>query len=500
MAETSLGYQSKLQIVIVPKGKNYATPADKTGKLIFREGTNIIEVNGHEYQAAKTGDLSKITEALKNTGYLTVGSNGVLTANNPGTVAALLGTKIATSGDGKKTVSAWIDDLQKQITNIEKRVSTNESNITNLQKVTATNGTGNFVVRKSGTGETDFATTTAIQEAITDAKTAAIDTAATDASTKVNDAKEALIGNGTTSESITKPLEVTGTDTWAVNETKTLSSLKDLILNLQGQLNTLTDTNLEDVNNAIKAIKQELIDGKGIGLTTIIDGLKVFLDSGLTTGGASYTVNGKTCTSLQQIITALETEINARIKSVAKKSGETLIDVTTDSSKAVIVSSTDSLKTAVNKATSAIQNVNKGSEESLIEVIKTGTTVTVSSTDSLKTAVNNANSAIQNVEEASGEGLIAVNTTDKNVTVSSTPALKTAVNNANAALPKGSSTYASASALESGLKGTAGDSKDTATIAGAKKYADSVSSTAQANAINKAKEYANSVITWTVIS
>ena len=44
MAETnsSLGFNSKLQIVIVPKGTNYATPDNKTGKLIFREGTNII--------------------------------------------------------------------------------------------------------------------------------------------------------------------------------------------------------------------------------------------------------------------------------------------------------------------------------------------------------------------------------------------------------------------------------------------------------------------------
>ena len=102
MAETnsSLGFSSKLQIIVVPSGKTYDTPTDKTGKLIFREGTNIIEVNGHEYQAAKTGDLSVITEALKNTGYLTTGSDGVLKANNPGTVAALLGTKIATSGDG----------------------------------------------------------------------------------------------------------------------------------------------------------------------------------------------------------------------------------------------------------------------------------------------------------------------------------------------------------------------------------------------------------------
>ena len=67
MADTNLGFNSKLQIVIVPKGKNYATPTTKTGLLIFREGTNIIEVNGHEYKATSSADLTAITTALKNT-------------------------------------------------------------------------------------------------------------------------------------------------------------------------------------------------------------------------------------------------------------------------------------------------------------------------------------------------------------------------------------------------------------------------------------------------
>ena len=487
----NLGIDQKLQIIIVPSGANYSTPDTKTGLLIFREGTNIIEVNGHEYQAAKTGDLSKITEALKNTGYLTE-SGGVLTAQAPGTVAALLGTKISTADSGTtKTVSAWIDDLSGKISGINTNITNINGKITSLQKATATDGNGNFVVRdKSGSGKTDFANTTAIQIAITDAKTAAIDAAKKDASQKDDQVKKDLIGTGTASESITKPLEVESGKTWALNETKTLSSLKDLILNLQGQLNTLTDTNLEEVNNAIKAIKQELLDGQGNGLTTIIDGLKVFLDSGLTTGGASYTVNGKTCTSLQQIITALETEIKARIASVGKADEETLIDVTT-TNKNVIVSSTEELKTAVGKAKSAIQSVNNGSNETLISVSTNTNTkaVTVSSTDSLKTAVTNANSAIQSVNKGNNESLILVSTTDKNVTVSSTDSLKTAVTNANNALPKGSSTYASAVDLANKLKGTAGDSKDKTTIEGAKTYAKET-----------AKSYADNVITWTVIS
>ena len=492
MADTSLGFSSKLQIIIVPSGKTYTTSTEGKHVLVFREGENIIEVNGVKYQATSSTDLTAITTALKNTGYLTTGSDGALTATDPGTVAALLGTKISTATSGTtKTVSAWIDDILGKISGINTNITNINGKIASLQKATATDGSGNFVVRdKTGSGKTDFANTTAIQEAINTAKTNAINAAAGDATTKVNAAKEALIGTGATSESITKPLEVESGKTWALNETKTLSSLKDLILNLQGQLNTLTNTNLEEVNNAIAAIKKELVDGQGSGLTTIIDGLKVFLDSGLTTGGASYTVNGKTCTSLQQIITALETEIKARIASVGKGDGETLIDVTTDSNKKVTVSSTQHLKTAVTNANSAIQSVKNGTNESLISVSTSNKAVIVSSTDSLKTAVTNANSAIQSVDEVSGEALIAVNTTDKNVTVSSTPKLQTAVTTANNALPKGQgNTYTSAVDLANKLKGTAGDSKDKTTIEGAKTYAKET-----------AKSYADNVITWTVIS
>ena len=497
----NLGIDQKLQIIIVPSGATYSTPDTKTGLLIFREGTNIIEVNGHEYQAAKTGDLSKITEALKNTGYLTE-SDGVLIANNPGTVAALLGTKISTNASGTtKTVSAWITDLQNQITNIGKRVSTNETNITNLKAATATDGSGKFVVRESGTGKTDFATTTAIQEAINTAQTNAINAAATDAGNKDAQVKKDLIGNGVDSTADDSTALNPGSgNTWAKSETKTLSSLKDLILNLQGKLDTLTTTDLTAVNNAITAIKNELSTGNGADLAnTLIDKLSTFLG-----GKTSWTINGTNATNVAAIITALETEIKARIASVNKASTETLIDVTTDSNKAVTVSSTSELTTAVGKANSAIQSVNKPTNESLISVSTNTNTkaVTVSSTDSLKTAVTNANSAIQSVDEVSGEALIAVNTTDKNVTVSSTKALQTAVANANAALPKGSgNTYTSAVDLANKLKGnSSSDTKASTTIEGAKKYADSVSSTAQNNAINKAKEYANSVITWTVIS
>ena len=477
MAETnsSLGFNSKLQIVIVPKGKTYATPTDKTGKLIFREGTNIIEVNGHEYQAAKTGDLSKITEALKNTGYLTE-SGGVLTANNPGTVAALLGTKIATSGDGKKTVSGWIDDILGQISGIN-------TDITNLEKATATDGTGNFVVRdKSGEGKTDFANTTAIQAAITKAKNDAISAAATDAGKKDDAVKKALIGDGKDSTSAdSTPLKPGTGNTWAQSEAqqKNLSHLKDLLVNLQGQLDTLTGTNLENVNKAIKAIEEELKNGEGSGLTTIIDGLKVFLGSGLNASGATHTVGGTSSTyTLQEIITALEGQITA----VQSKHSVVTDGVTGDAEAgttnyAVVTSSTTDGKT----------------------------TYTVKTTKALETTLSNAKTTITTVDGTAGKtNYITVTKTANghdNYTIKTTSALDTVATKAAGALPNGGSGYTSAAALVSGLKGnSSSDTADSATIAGAKKYADSASSTAQSNAEATALSYANNVITWTVIS
>ena len=479
MANTSLGYQSKLQIVIVPSGKDYATPESKTGLLIFREGTNIIEVNGHEYKASSSKDLSAITTALKNTGYLTE-SGGVLTAQAPGTVAALLGTKISTAASGdKKTVSAWIDDILGQISGIN-------ANISNLQSLTNTEGTGAFVVRdKSGEGKTDFANTTAIQTAITKAKNDAISAAATDAGKKDTQVKKDLIGGGKDSSSAdSTPLKPGTGNTWAQSEAnqKNLSHLKDLLVNLQGQLDTLTGTNLENVNKAIKAIEQELKNGEGTGLTTIIDGLKVFLGSGLNTGGATHTVGGTSSNyTLQEIITALEGQITAvQSKHSVVTDGVDGNAEAGGTNYAVVTSSTTDEKT----------------------------TYTVKTTKALDTALSNAKTTITTVSGNAGKtNYITVTktagsgATADSYTIKTTSELDNVATTAANALPNGGSGYTSAAALVSGLKGNyTTDDMNAATIGGAKKYADSVSSTAQSKAEATAKSYADNVITWTVIS
>ena len=429
MAETnsSLGFNSKLKIVIVPHDKHYDTPTKDTHILVFREDENIIEVNGHKYKATSSADLTAITTALKNTGYLTTGSDGVLTAKDPGTVAALLGEKISTDASGdKKTVSAWIDDILGQISGIN-------TDISNLQNVTKTDSSSTFVVRKSGTDETDFATTTAIQTAITDAKTAAITAAEAYASDEDTQVKKDLIGDGKDSAAAdSTPLKPGTGNTWAQSEAKqkNLSHLKDLILNLQGQLNTLTKTDLTKVNDAIKAIEQELINGGGNNLTTIIDGLKVFLGSGLNTGGATHTVGGTSSNyTLQQIITALEGQITAvQSKHSVVTDGVEGDATASDTNYAVVTSSTTDGKT----------------------------TYTVKTTKALDYALSNAKTAV-----TGGTG--AASSTNYIAVTKST---------------NGHDSYAVSTTTDLDL----------------------AISSAQSNAEATALTYANSVITWTVIS
>ena len=475
---TNLGYSTNLQIVIVPSGKSYTTPQDPTGLLIFREGSNIIEVRGHEYKATSAADLTAITDALKNTGYLTE-SGGVLTAQNPGTVAALLGTKITTtSGEGVNTVSGWIDSLLGSI-------STINTNISNLQTATATDGTGNFVVRDKtvGEGHTDFSTTTAIQTAINNAKTAAEQTAASDATTKVNTAKSDLIGGGTDSDDSTKTALDTDLvddgDTWAVSEAnlKTLSHLKDLILNLQGQINTLSGSDLSNIQDAIDAIEQELIDGQGTGLTTIIDGLKLFLGSGLGTTGATYNVNNGTQTTLAGIISALESEIAAA-----------------DAKHSVV---TDGVEGNASAGTTNYAVVTSSTDGTTGQ-----TTYTVQTTATLDTALSNAKTTITEVSGTDGSTNYVKVTktagsgaTADSYAISSTATLDTALSNAKTVVTGGSGTASQNNYIAVAKTTNGNDSYAVSTTTALDTAISGAQSAAEATALS----YAQNVVSWTVI-
>ena len=97
------------------------------------------------------------------------------------------------------------------------------------------------------------------------------------------------------------------------------------------------------------------------------------------------------------------------------------------------------------------------------------------------------NYAVVTSSESNGQTTYTVKTTEALDTVASNAS--SALSTANAALPKGSSSYANAGALESGLKGNAStDTASSTTIEGAKKYADNAATTA-----------ADAVISWNVI-
>jgi len=398
---------SKLQIIIVPSDQNYPSPTgeDITGKLIFREGSNTIEVNGHSYKATSSNDLTAIINALKNTGYLTQGENNILTANNPGTVAALLGTKIATaSGEGVDTVSGWITSLQSSISGINSSISTINTNITNLQ--TATNSKiANVTGYKEGTIADDLISVIVDSNHVANikstqnlinaiAKANAAFPKGTSTHTDAATLEQAIIGTGTISESTTilNPNEGDN-NVWLLNEEKTLTHLKELINKLGGE-------DLSAVQAAIDDIKKELIDPANTEqtttLSTILDHLKILYGG---TTEQSFSVNGGTQKTLAGIISALETEINT----VDAKAGK----------HSVVTDGVEDNATA-------------------------GTT----------------NYAVVTSSELNGQTTYTVKTTSALDTVATNAA--NALSTANAALPKGSGgSYANAAALESGLKGYA---------------------------------------------
>ena len=487
----NLGYTSKLQIVIVPSGQTYTSPTgtEMTGKLIFREADNIIEVNGHEYQASSTSDLSAVIDGLKNTGYLTE-SGGVLSATqNLSTVADLLGDKIKVSGPtGTATVSDWITSLQGNISSIE-------TDITNLQNLTATGASSTFVERSKGDGHTDYANTDAIAGAIANAKTeittatsaaagnvnyvrvekstngndtytisstkALEDSIASAQANAISGAKEQIIGTGAVSGStnVLNPNEGDN-NVWLKDEEQTLTHIKSLINTITGG----SDLDLDKIQQAIAAIKTELKDGSETGelANTLIDKLSGFLNN-----QTEWTVNGATgVANVQGIITQLEAEISSAASTAAAAHST--------------VGATGSYIT-VTSATGA----------------GGGQDYTVASTTALSNAISNAKTTVG----ATGSYVTVTKTDGTGATpdsyqVSTTAALNTAIENAKTTINEATSAQAGTVNYVRVEKSTSGN--DTYTIQSTKALEDSIAS-AQSNAENTAKGYADNVISWTVI-
>ena len=166
--------------------------------------------------------------------------------------------------------------------------------------------------------------------------------------------------------------------------------------------------------------------------------------------------------------------------------------------------------TAVQDKHSVVEGGNGSASDKNYAVVTSSTTngkttYTVQTSTALDTAISSAKTTISTVNGTAGTtNYITVTKSTSghdNYTIKTTSALDAVAEKAAAAFPKGSSKYKDAAALESGLKGnSSSDTANSATIAGAKKYADSASSTAQSKAEATALSYANEVITWTVIS
>lgn len=425
MAEitTPLGASQRLQIIVVPAAvnDNYTSPstaADRVGKLIFRELTNTIEVNGHEYHAdnGQFANLGAALTALVNTGYLreTSENSGVYEAVTPaiGTVSSLLGDLISSTTQTdehdnitSQSVSAWITALQ--------------TDIQNLKTLTATGTSSTFVVRDKTTaygqtGATDFETTAQIHTAIAGAKQDAIDT---------------VVGTGATGEH----------PTWGENEAQTLSHLKDLINTLGGG----SEVSLSDIQDQIDQILNEMSGVGSEDLNTVLDAYRTL--RGYTNGTApALTVEGATgtITTIQDVIDALEDLIDNSKTVVSGATGDTYISVTDTTVQGATattytVQSTTGLSNAIGNAkTTVTAATGTASSNAYVTVTKTpgvlangtGDSYAIQSTKALDDAISNAKSTATGtgsyitVSVATGTG-----STGDAYTIGTTAALDTAL-------------------------------------------------------------------------
>jgi len=346
-----------------------------------------------------------------------------------------------------------VDTLARYVDTTISGVQTQITNATTFTgKTNAISGTQIITSLSQGTdGNIDYTVTDLYLDAdhITSDAVAAITTGEKGVqgvqvnATNVQDAIEELAKAVKTAElnAIDKVNELAGT-----NWTQAAGTVQDIINELsQGgsALDTLVDKIRGDFNYGAEGAQttdiKSYIDGEITRLSGLVSDVSVtaegdtLVNATVDETGRSVTVGATTnlTTAVSNANSALQTiGADGTLLTVGAKSGG-------DGAGTQGVAPTQKLTNAVAAAESAVQTVDEAANETLIDVVRNGTSVTVGATTNLTTAVSHANSAVQTVGEASGETLINVVQSGTNVTVGATSDLTTAVSNANSAVQPG---------------------------------------------------------------
>lgn len=195
-------------------------------------------------------------------------------------------------------------------------------------------------------------------------------------------------------------------DSWQPGEQKTLSKLRELIAENAEAINILSgdsDEGLADILAKIKDIEDELQSGDGT-IVTLIDGLKIFL-KGLSSKGASFTLEDQPYTDLQSILDALINKI-AEAKTMASSAAESA----SEAAKGIVTSEIDKLDATVRGSLDTSDTVTSGNHIGVKIVEEAGklTNVLVVETDiasattvnGLSQSINSIQAQVANVEGA----------------------------------------------------------------------------------------------------
>lgn len=409
---------------------NVASNATYTadGVLVFDEVAKLLYVKGVAYglSATQATDLSTALSTANTLKGSDTGKSARTIASEVSTadIAAALGGSI---GAGKEyatvtaAITAALDAASAASTAASTAQSTADAKISNVTGYKTGTTTDDLIDVTVNNHVANVKSKSALTDAVA-AANAALPKGTGGTYSTAAALESGIIGAGTTAAQGATEL---GNNTWSYNEEKSLSHLKDLINTITGG----STVDLAGISATIAKIEDEIENGNGDGYVgTLLDAYKA-----LASANGNYTVGTATnLTTLQGIITALETEISAADTKAGKHS------VVTDGVEGNATAGTTNYAVVTSSESNG------------------QTTYTVKTTDALDTVASNASSALST---------------------------------ANAALPKGSSSYANAGALESGLKGNAStDTASSTTIEGAKKYADNAATTA-----------ADAVISWNVI-